>query len=114
VLRLADLGRVRLLASVPVFPEYEAVVTRPEQLAAIGVSRAEMASFLDALAAMVEPVRIDYLWRPSLADPADDMVLEAAINGRAEAIVTADLRHFAPAAFGVPVMLPGDLLRRLR
>jgi hypothetical protein len=28
------------------------------------------------------------MWRPQLADPADELVLEAAVNGRASAIVT--------------------------
>ncbi|CAK0740382.1 hypothetical protein CCP3SC1_50037 [Gammaproteobacteria bacterium] len=35
----------------------------------------------------VEPVHLYYLWRPQLRDPADEMVLEAALNGRADALV---------------------------
>jgi hypothetical protein len=33
-----------------------------------------------------------------LRNPDDDMVLEAAVNGRADAIVTFNHRDFAPAA----------------
>lgn len=33
--------------------------------------------------AMIEPVETHFLWRPRLRDPADEMVLEAAVNGRA-------------------------------
>ena len=43
------------------------------------------------------------------------MVLEAAVNGGAQAIVTFNLRDFglAPGAFGIDVLLPRDALRRL-
>jgi len=63
---------------------------------------------------VAEPVRLAYLWRPTLTDMDDDMVLEAAVNGRAEGIVTFNLRDFGAAAerFGVRVLLPGDALRQ--
>jgi hypothetical protein len=43
---------------------------------------------------VAEPVRLSFLWRPTLRDPDDDMVLEAAVNGRADAIVTFNHRDF--------------------
>ena len=44
------------------------------------------------------------------------MVLEAAVNGRADAIVTFNLRDFAGPAeqFGIEVLLPGEAVARLR
>jgi hypothetical protein len=43
------------------------------------------------------------------------MVLEAAVNGRADAIVTFNHRDFAPAAekFGIEVLSPGAAVRIL-
>ncbi len=43
------------------------------------------------------------------------MVLEAAVNGRADALVTFNVRDFgkAPEAFGIEVLQPGEALRRL-
>ncbi|WP_429643066.1 PIN domain-containing protein [Skermanella aerolata] len=62
----------------------------------------------------MEPARLDYLWRPQLGDVADEMVLETAINGRADCIVTFNQRHFIPAArFGIDVVFPIDALRRI-
>ncbi len=104
-----------LLASVPLLIEYEAVMTRMDHLDAPGLSAADVAALLDAVAAVVEPVRLAYLWRPALPDADDDMVLEAAVNGRADGIVTFNLRDFVPAEqFGIEAMSPGEAVQRLR
>ena len=95
--------------------EYEAVLKRPEQLAASGRSAAMTDAFLDALTLFIEPIHLHYLWRPQLRDPADEMVLETALNGRAEALVTLNIGDFTAAShFRLPVMTPGVFLRRLQ
>src|ERR1700687_4511009 len=71
--------RITLLASVPLMLEYEAVLTRPEHLKAIGLGAEEVNVVLDAWAAVIEPVRLRFLWRPRLRDPADEMVLATAV-----------------------------------
>jgi predicted nucleic acid-binding protein len=70
---------------------------------------------LDGLAGVMEHVVLHYLWRPLLRDGDDDMVLETAINGRATAIVTFNLRDYGrwPESFGIEVLRPTDCLRRL-
>jgi predicted nucleic acid-binding protein len=66
---------------------------------AAGAATGEPADqILAALASAVEPVTIHYSWRPQLADAGDELVLEAAVNGRADALVTYNIRHFANAA----------------
>ncbi len=106
--------RYPLLASVPLMLEYEAVLTRPEHLAAAGISAADVQVLLDAIAAIVEPIRISYLWRPLLPDAQDDMVLETAVNGRADVLVTFNRGHFEPAAtFGIRITTPGEAVQRL-
>ena len=104
-----------LLVSVPLLIEYEAVVTRAEHLAASGLSTADVGVLLDAVAAVAEPVRLAYLWRPTLPDADDDMVLEVAVNGRADGIVTFNLSDFVRPAkqFGVKVMRTGEAVKRL-
>lgn len=103
-----------LLVSVPLMIECEAVLTRAEHLTFAGLSAADVAELLDAVAAVAEPVRLAYLWRPTLPDMDDDMVLEAAVNGRAEGIVAFNLRDFGTVAerFGIQVLLPGDAVRQ--
>ena len=107
--------RLTLLASVPLMIEYQAVMTRPEHLTASRLSIEDVSVLLDAVAAVAQPVRLAFLWRPAVRDPDDDMVLEAAVNGRADAIVTFNIRDFDKAAehFGVEVVLPREAVRRM-
>ena len=114
LLRGVDARAFIMLASVPLILEYEAVLTRPEHLAAARLEEGLALQFLDYLAGLVEPVKLHYLWRPQLSDVADEMVLETAINGRANVIVTFNKRHFGPAArFGIDVVTPAETIRRL-
>jgi len=96
--------------------EYEATCREPEHRLAAGLAEREVDTFLDAVIALAEPIETHFLWRPQLRDAGDEMVLEAAINGRAAALVTFNLRDFGtlPARFGVEVLLPRDALARIR
>jgi putative PIN family toxin of toxin-antitoxin system len=102
------------LVSTPMFLEYEDVLKRPVQLQAMAMTEDAMDGFLSAFASASEAVEVHYRWRPQVRDPGDEMVLEAAINGRAAALVTHSLRDLADAgkAFGVPVIRPGEALKR--
>jgi predicted nucleic acid-binding protein len=90
-----------LMLSVPLILEYEAVLTRPEHLAVVRISKAEVTGVLDDLAALAQPVKIAFRWRPSLPDPDDDMVLETAVQ------VTSK-------TFDCAVLLPREALRQIR
>lgn len=104
-----------LLVSVPLMLEYEAVLTRPEHLDAAGLTREHAGILLNAVAAVAEPIMLHFLWRPQVADPDDDMVLETAMNGRADGIATFNLRDLAAPArrFGLAALPPGRYLQRL-
>lgn len=105
-----------LLLSVPLFIEYEAVLTRPEHLKVIELASSEVNEVLDALAKVSIPVPFRFLWRPRLKDPADEMVLETAVNGSADWLVTFNVRHLAAAAreFGIRAMRPPDAWREMQ
>jgi putative PIN family toxin of toxin-antitoxin system len=107
--------RFELLLSVPLMLEYEAVLSRPEHLREAGASVEDVADVLDGLALLGRRVTFAFRWRPALPDPNDDMVLETAVNGHADAIVTFNQRDFSPVAarFGCQVIHPGEFLRAL-
>jgi putative PIN family toxin of toxin-antitoxin system len=115
VLRLVAEGRIVALATTALFLEYEDVLARPEQRAADGLSARQIEDVLSALASVIEPVTVHISWRPQLRDPSDEMVLEAAANGQANAVVTFNLSAFVPAGrFGVLVLRPADVLDRIQ
>ena len=116
IIRAVRQRQATLLLSVPLAMEYEAVCRRSEHREESGLSVKQVEIFLDAIVAMGEPVRTHFLWRPQLRDPNDEMVLEAAVNGRADALVTFNVRDYGttPAQFGVEVLLPREAIARIK
>ena len=104
-----------LLLSVALALEYEAVCRDPAQRIISGLSETEAGTIISALCAVAEPVKTRFHWRPQLRDPADEMVLEAAINGGADALVTFNRRDFGdvPERFGIAVLPPQKTLMRI-
>lgn len=109
LLRALHEGRFTARVSVPLLLEYEAVLKRPEHLLPGGRSPAMTNAFLDAFCLHAEPVHLFYLWRPQTRDAADEMVLETALNGRADVLVSLNTADFAKAAqrFHLPLLTPG-------
>ena len=119
ILMAARRGETTLLLTVALALEYEAICSQAGHQLASGLSGREVDVFINAVIAMAEPVKTHFLWRPQLRDPGDEMVLEAAVNGRADALVTFNLRDFgsAPSRFGVELLLPRaaiEATRRIR
>lgn len=116
VLREASHGRITPLVTPALFLEYEAVLKRPEQRLVHGLGLRDIDRFLSALAAACEAVEVSFQWRPQLSDANDEMVLETAVNGQADALITHNVRDFVKGAerFGLRVLRPGEFLKELR
>ncbi len=115
LLYAADMGYVNLFATVALMLEYEAVCSRPAQVAAANVRQQGLQEYLGGLAVLMQPVCNYFVWQPQLLDVGDELVLEAAMNGRAEAIVTFNVKDFAgvPEKFGIEIVNPKEILWRL-
>ncbi len=98
-----------ILLSVPLFLEYEAVLKR--RSTGIPLKPEYIEAVLKMIASAGKEVKLYYLWRPLLPDPEDDMVLELAIAGGADAIVTFNTKDFEPhiRQFGLKTLRPRDL-----
>jgi predicted nucleic acid-binding protein len=115
LLRRIDGGKAVMLLTVALALEYEAICTLAEHRLASGLSASEAGIYVDGLIGMAEPVRAFFRWRPQLRDPGDELVLEAAVNGQADAIVTFNESHLRDARknFGIEVIRPAEALRRI-
>lgn len=113
LIRWALADKITLLASPPLWLEYEAVLKRPAMRLRHGISPENIDVVLDTLAAHVEPVHLSYLWRPQLRDPDDEMVLETALNATADALITFNLKDFADAAprFSLKLATPAECIK---
>ena len=104
--------RFAWLMSPALYLEYEAVLMRSEHLSFLQWTEEQVSVLLAGIADAIVPVNLDFIWRPQLKDPADEMVLETAVNGGADYLATFNIRHFVPAAdrFGINALRPGQLL----
>ncbi len=116
IVKSALKGELPYAVSVALVLEYEAVLNRAAMREASWASKEELDQVLDAVvgqARRIMPIRTKL--RPTLSDPADDMVLECAVQAGADAIVTMNVRDFLPARelYRVDVIKPGELFLRL-
>ncbi len=109
-------GRFEMLLSVALALEYEAVLKRPDQLAASRGSVQQIDKLLVALIAVARPVHRPFLWRPLLPDANDEMVLEVALSGNADLLVTFNRKDFETIGSSLSVALatPQEALQHLR
>ena len=111
MLREVVAGHVRPILTVPLVLEYEAVIGRRVPW----MTEEDCEAFLEGFCAVSDARTIYFLWRPFLRDPEDDMVLEAAVEGQAQRIVTHNVRDFVGVEerFGVRVVRPQTFLSEL-
>src|SRR6185437_9579287 len=82
---LASRGEITAVLTVPLIAEYEDVLHRPEHRVT-GWNDDDLYALIDSLLVPSEWVTPHFSYRPLLTDEADEMVLEAAINGQADIV----------------------------
>jgi putative PIN family toxin of toxin-antitoxin system len=92
VLRACFLGDATPIMGAALFHEYEDVLSREHLMRKSPLGSSERNELLDAFLSVCEWVRVYYLWRPNLSDEADNHVIELAVAGGADAIVTNNIR----------------------
>ena len=110
LLSLVGTDSFELVVSVPLVFEYEYAMLKTAGLCALDASVVH--DILDFVCASAKHQDIFFLWRPTLRDPSDEMVLEVAVASGADGIVTFNKRDFAKAdSFGLEIYSPGEFLK---
>jgi putative PIN family toxin of toxin-antitoxin system len=105
------------LMGTALLAEYEDVLGREALFEGCRLDGHERAELLDIFLSRCEWTRVYYLWRPNLRDEADNHLVELAVAGAAECIVTLNLRDLRPMELRFPalrVLSPEDFMRELR
>jgi putative PIN family toxin of toxin-antitoxin system len=115
VLRRCLQGQYLPLMGNTLLAEYESVLSRDEVQTKCPLSSEEIQQLFVSLLSVCEWVSIYYLWRPNLRDEGDNHLIELAIAGNAEAIITNNIKDFQEASLLFPrlaVLKPEALITR--
>jgi putative PIN family toxin of toxin-antitoxin system len=96
--------------SVPLIMEYESVAHR--FLNQTNLTVLDLNDILDYVCFSSSRHKINYLWRPFLKDPKDDLVLELAVKARSRHIITFNKKDFKNISkFGISAVTPWEFLK---
>lgn len=98
------------------FSEYEDVFGHKDLFGKCRLSSRERVELLDVFLSCCEWTRVYYAWRPNLPDEADNHLVELAVAGGAEFIVTRNLRHLKNMELRFPqlrIALPETFLKEI-
>ena len=110
LLTLIGTSKFEIHDSVALILEYEDVIQR--QRTELGLSQDEVSIFIDSLCSMAHHHKIYFLWRPSLPDVNDELVLELAVSASCEYILTHNTKDFkGTEKFGIKAITPKDFLQ---
>ena len=99
--------------SVALILEYEDVIQRQRE--ELGLSQDDVSDFIDSLCSMAHHHQIYFLWRPTLSDVGDELVLELAVTAECEYIVTHNVSDFKNIGkFGIQAITPKEFLQVIR
>ncbi len=96
------------------FSEYESIIHRQEVMIKSPLSTDEILSLLASFVSVCEWINIYYLWRPNLKDEADNHLIELAIAGNAQVIVTNNTKDFQNTELffpGLSILKPEQIIR---
>lgn len=91
VLRACLLGRVCPLMGAALFHEYEDLLGRSALMAKSPLTPRQRDTLFAAFLSVAEWIKVYFLWRPNLPDEADNHLIELALAGAAQIIVTHNL-----------------------
>ena len=116
VLRACFTAKAHPLMGAALFHEYEDLLARSELMKNSPLTRAGRRQLIEAFLSVCEWVRIYFLWRPNLPDEGDNHLVELAVAGGAEVIVTNNIRHLRRGELSFPhlqILTPAQFLKTI-
>jgi putative PIN family toxin of toxin-antitoxin system len=116
VLRACLMGRAHPLMGAALFHEYEDLLVRQELMKKSPLTPADRRQLFEAFLSVCEWVRVYFLWRPNLPDEADNHLVELALAGGADAIVTSNVRDVRRGELAFPhlqILTPAQFLKTI-
>ncbi len=104
VIRRCLQGCYQPLMGVALFNEYRDVSGRAALFTGCKLSEAEREDVLQGFLHVCRWTEIYYRWRPNLRDESDNHLLELALAGGAEAIVTRNIKDFRNSDLHFPTI----------
>ena len=117
VLRECLRGKAKPLMGAALFHEYEDLLGRSELMAKSPLSASDRQTLFDAFLSVAEWMKVYFLWRPNLPDEADNHLIELALAGSAETIVTNNLRDLQGGELrfpGLKIQSPRQFLESIQ
>lgn len=109
--------KIRISLSVPVFNEYQDILTREKSLIDFGLELTDVEKFLRFVAFVGKPFDVYYLLRPNLLDESDNKILELAVASQSDFLITSNIREFRNSELKIDqqkIITPANFVKRWR
>jgi uncharacterized protein len=116
VIEAVLLEKIYPLIGTAFINKYEAVLSRPTLFRSSRLNNDERNKLLDLFFSKCNLQKIYFNWRPNLRDEADNHLIELAVAGNAQVIVTQNTKDFRGTELffdGLRILTPNQLLKEV-
>lgn len=109
--------KIQIALSVPVFQEYQDVLTRNKSLKDFELQLEDIDKFLRFIAYIGKTFEIYFLFRPNLKDEKDNMIVELVLTSQSDYLITSNIRDFKNAELKfdqLRIITPSEFVKRWR
>ena len=109
--------KIQIALSVPVFFEYQDVLTRDKSLKDFELELNDVEKFLRFIAYIGKTFEIYFLLRPNLKDEKDNKIVELAVTSQSDYLITSNTRDFKNAELKfdqLKIITPGEFVKMWR
>ena len=109
--------KIQIALSVPVFLEYQDVLTRDKSLKDFELQLNDVEKFLRFIAYIGKTFEIYFLLRPNLKDEKDNKIVELAVTSQSDYLITSNIRDFKNAELKfdqLKIITPSEFVKMWR